>query len=140
MNKPNEIITLFKHSEKPEVVLSIIDDLVAARLILAWTTVRVRLPKTISRLPPNDTVEAWEGLWRHCRYPVKELATRAGLSVAATRTKMEELAGNRALYPDGTINSFVERYLRKKVVDILTAKPISKAKGRARPSLQSIHA
>ena len=131
MSKCNDIVSLFRQSERPEVVLCIIDDPRAARVMLAWTTVRVRLPRTASKLPLNDTAETWEGLWRCCRYPVKELATRAGLSVTATRAKMEELAGNRAVYPDGTINSFVRRYLRKKVVDILTAKPTSRAKARA---------
>ena len=37
--------------------------------------------------------------------------------------KVETLIGNRIIYPDGTVNSFVQRYLREKVPGLFNAKP-----------------
>jgi hypothetical protein len=36
---------------------------------------------------------------------------------------LKPLIGNRIIYPDGTVNSFVERYLRERVVKLFEAKP-----------------
>jgi len=35
---------------------------------------------------------------------------------------MKPLIGNRIIYPDGTINSYVQRYLREQVVKLFEAK------------------
>ncbi|MHC4982122.1 MAG: hypothetical protein ACYTF6_03005 [Planctomycetota bacterium] len=36
---------------------------------------------------------------------------------------MKKLIGNRILYPDGTVNSFVRRYLREKVLNLFDGRP-----------------
>jgi hypothetical protein len=35
---------------------------------------------------------------------------------------MKPLIGNHIIYPDGTVNSFVERYLREQVIKLFEAK------------------
>jgi hypothetical protein len=35
---------------------------------------------------------------------------------------MKPLIGNRILYPDGTVNSFVQRYLREQVLKFFDTK------------------
>jgi len=40
-----------------------------------------------------------------------------------------QTAVGRGLYPDGTANSFVLRYLRERVLKLLDAKPRKPAKG-----------
>ena len=35
---------------------------------------------------------------------------------------MKPLIGNRVLYPDGTVNSFVQRYLRDRVLKLFEPK------------------
>jgi len=45
------------------------------------------------------------------------LRERAGLE-----NKMRPLIGHRILYPDGTMNSYVQRYLREKVINIFKRK------------------
>ncbi|HJX36106.1 MAG TPA: hypothetical protein VJ280_04010 [Dehalococcoidales bacterium] len=35
---------------------------------------------------------------------------------------MRPLIGNRILYPDGTVNSYVQRYLREKVINLFDKK------------------
>ena len=51
------------------------------------------------------------------------------LSEIALGYKMKPLIGNRIIYPDGTMNSFVERYLREQVLKLFeakTKKPVKK--------------
>jgi hypothetical protein len=42
--------------------------------------------------------------------------------------KLRSLIGNRILYPDGTVNSFAQRYLRERVLKLFQAKPIPRKK------------
>lgn len=42
---------------------------------------------------------------------------------------MRPLTGNRVLYPDGTVNSFVQRYLRQQVLKLFQTKAKPTAKG-----------
>jgi hypothetical protein len=44
------------------------------------------------------------------------------LSEAGLENKMKPLIGNRILYPDGTVNSYVQRYLREKVINLFDRK------------------
>ena len=44
------------------------------------------------------------------------------LSEAGLENKMRPLIGNRILYPDGTVNSYVQRYLREKVINLFDRK------------------
>jgi hypothetical protein len=44
------------------------------------------------------------------------------LSEAGLENKMRPLIGNRILYPDGTVNSYVQRYLREKVINLFDKK------------------
>jgi hypothetical protein len=37
--------------------------------------------------------------------------------------KLRTLVGNRVIYPDCTINSYVQRYLREKVLKLFQTKP-----------------
>ena len=47
----------------------------------------------------------------------------SGLTVPLVERKLKPLVGNRVLYPDGTVNSFVQRYLRERVLKLFDAKP-----------------
>jgi len=60
------------------------------------------------------------------RYSRKDLLARIPLSDSRTPGDFDALVANRVLYPDGTLNSFVERYLRERVLTIF--------KGRRRTS------
>ncbi len=64
-------------------------------------------------------------------YPREELISKSGVSERTFDSKLATLIGNRVLYPDGTINSFVQRYLRKKVLKLLDVKR-DKAAGASR--------
>jgi hypothetical protein len=74
--------------------------------------------------------EVWGWLWENAKYSKKELIEKAGipLSELGLENKLKPLMGNRILYPDGTVNSLVQRYLREKVLKLFEAKAKSSTK------------
>jgi len=117
----------FKENEKPEVVLLLADSPALTKMLIAWTTTRVT---RVEEPPPfNDTSEngVWDWLWANARFSKEELFAKSGLPPHKLEEKLAGLITNRIIYPDGTIHSFVQRYLRQQVVALLDPK----AKGRA---------
>ena len=59
-----------------------------------------------------------------------ELIEKLGISFSESglESKMKHVIGNSVLYPDGTVNSFVQRYLREQVLKLFDAKPKRSAK------------
>jgi hypothetical protein len=82
-------------------------------------------PLTVQPHPSDSGSEAWEWLWENTTYSLRELKERIGTSFSeiALENKMKPLIGNRIIYPDGTVNSFVERYLWEQVVKLFEVKP-----------------
>ncbi len=118
-----EKLEWFKQNEKPEVVLLIADNAQLIRITVAWTNTAVKRAKDVEG--PGDLTEAelWDWLWEHAQYSPKELIQKSSLSEYGFDHKMRTLIGNRVLYPDGTVNSYVQRYLREKVLKLFEAKP-----------------
>ena len=118
-----EKLEWFKQNEKPEVVLLIADNPQLIRIAVAWTNTAVK--RTEKPGKPGDITEAefWDWLWEHAQYSRKELTQKSSLSEYGFDHRMQTLIGNRVLYPDGTVNSYVQRYLREKVLRLFEAKP-----------------
>ena len=114
----------FKKNEKPEVVLLLAEKPELVKIVIAWTNLSVRRVKELTSLPSDSESKSWEWLWGNTIYSLKELKEKIGtsLSEVALESKMKPLFGNRIIYPDGTVNSFVERYLREQVVRLFEAK------------------
>ncbi len=115
----------FKQSEKPEVVLLVADNPERIKIVLAWTNLNVKQAKILSDLGGESEIEIWDWLWENARFSREELVERVGIlfSQSGIDNKMKPLIGNRILYPDGTVNSFVQRYLREQVVKLFETKP-----------------
>jgi len=118
-----EKLAYFKESEKPEVVLLIADESNLIRIVVAWTNIRVARAKNLSPCQGDSECEAWEWLWKNATYSQSELIAKSAVPEHGFEKKMAPLIGNRVLYPDGTINSFVRRYLRDRVLKLFEAKP-----------------
>jgi hypothetical protein len=120
-----EKLNWFKQNERPEVVLLLADNPDLVKIVVAWTSLGARRTKEIARLPGGFESEAWEWLWENTIYSLKEIKEKIGTSLSemALENKMKPLIGNRIIYPDGTVNSFVERYLQEQVVKLFEAKP-----------------
>jgi len=79
----------------------------------------------LTRLPSESESEIWEWLWQNTKYSLSELKEKIGISFSeiALENKTKPLIGNRVIYPDGTVNSFVQRYLRERVLKLFETKP-----------------
>ncbi len=84
----------------------------------------------MTQLKSETENEVWDWLWENTIYSKKELIEKIGtpFSELALDGKLKPLIGNRILYPDGTMNSFVQRYLREQVVKLFETKPKRLAK------------
>jgi len=120
----------FKENERPEVVLVVADDPERIKIVVAWTNLDVRRAGKLTEPRGESEGEIWEWLWENTRYSPKELIDRIGISFSTSglESKMRPLIGNRILYPDGTVNSYVQRYLRERVLSLFDAKPKKAAK------------
>lgn len=114
----------FKQNERPEIVLIIANDAGRVKIVIAWTNLNVRRADKLTALKSESENDVWEWLWQNCRYSRSELMEKAGMSLSESmlERKMKPLIGNRVVYPDGTVNSFVQRYLRDRVLKLFEPK------------------
>jgi len=139
-----EKLNWFKKNEKPEVVLLIAEKPELVKIIVAWTSLDVRRMNKLKCIPDDSEIRTWDWLWENTAYSLKELKEKSGSSFSeiALENKMRPLIGNHVIYPDGTINSFVERYLREQVVKLFEAKPRrpgKKAKSESPHSMEPLY-
>lgn len=120
-----EKLNWFKENEKPETVLVIADNQELIKIIVAWTNLKVRIADDLTALSGESENEIWDWLWKNTKFNLSELKLITGTSLSETglKDKMNPLIGNRIVYPDGTINSYVQRYLRERVLKLFEAKP-----------------
>jgi len=119
-----EKLAWFKQNEKPEVVLLLADNPDLVKIVVAWTSLEVKRADKLTALSGESESEAWEWLWQNTKYPLSELKGKIGISFSelSLENKLKPLIGNRIIYPDGTVNSFVQRYLREQVAKLFEAK------------------
>lgn len=111
-----------KEKEGPEAVLLVADDPTLMKIVVAWTSLDVRPVERPTRPLGESERDMWDWLWGNSRYSLAELAEKSDLTVPLLERKLKPLIGNRVLYPDGTVNSFVQRYLRERVLKLFDAK------------------
>jgi hypothetical protein len=119
-----EKLAWFKQNEKPEAVLLIVDNQELIKIVIAWTSLDVKRADKLTRLLSKFENDVWEWLWENARFSRAELKEKIGIpfSEVALENKLGPLIGNRIIYPDGTVNSFVQRYLREQVAKLFEAK------------------
>lgn len=127
-----EKLAWFKQNEKPEAVLVMADNQELIKITISWTNLEVSLTDKLTELTGRTDNEIWEWLWQNAKFDLKELKEKTGVpySESVLEGKMKPLIGNRVIYPDGTMNSYVQRYLREQVVKLFetkTKRPTKKA-------------
>lgn len=120
-----EKLAWFKRNERPEAVLLVADNPERIKIVIAWTNLNVRRAEKPTELTGESENEVWEWLWKNTSYSRAELREKVSVPFpeSGLESKMKPLIGNRVLYPDGTVNSFVQRYLREQVLKLFEAKP-----------------
>jgi len=132
-----EKLTEFKADERAEVVLLLGNDADLLRITVAWTNMATSPAKKETRPPKvNNATAWWNWLWDNTTYSRQELMEKAHQSYQDFDQKVKALIGNRILYPDGSINSFAQRYLRERVLKLFQAKPptLRTKPAKARPA------
>ena len=123
----DEKLAEFKGQEKPEVVLLVADDAALMKLAVAWPNLTISRKKKLSGSPESEAESAWwNWLWANTEFSEDEWTEKAGstaLGFSDVDAAIKTLVGNRIVYPDGTLNSFVQRYLRDRVLKLFEAKP-----------------
>jgi len=99
------------------------DDPHRTKIAVAWTNTTVKRRQKLTKLTGKTESEIWDWLWENTEYSVEELLNKSALPSYGFEGWLNSLIGNRILYPDGTINSFAQRYLRDKVLKLFDAKP-----------------
>jgi len=118
-----EKLAQFKQNEKPEVVLLVADNPELIRITVAWTNTTVTRMKRTRQPGDLSDAEFWDWLWKHAQYSTEELLLKSSISKYGFEYKIQMLIGNRVLYPDGTVNTYVQRYLRERVLKLFEEKP-----------------
>jgi len=115
------IVQGFKESEQPECLLLISEDPANLKIAAAWTGIRIER-RNAARCPRDDAGdELWDWLWDGVSYSFAEIALRTGLSTHLVERRLPGLIANKVIYPDGTVNSFVQRFLREQVLKLFRA-------------------
>jgi len=123
-----EKLAWFKRNEKPETVLLVSENTELIKIILAWTNIDVKCAEKLTDFKSESEKDIWGWLWENTIYSKKEFIDTTGIhfSETALDVKLKPLISNRILYPDGTINSYVQRYLRERVVKLFETRTKSK--------------
>jgi hypothetical protein len=127
MNKDlySEKLAWFKQNEKPEAVLVVADNPDLIKIAIAWTNLDIKRANELTSLHSESESEIWEWLWKNATFSIAELKEKVGISFSelALENKLKPLIGNLVIYPDGSVNSFVQRYLREQVLKLFETKP-----------------
>lgn len=113
-----EKLTDFKQREKPEVVLMVAGSAELTRIVLAWSGMPTKHKRRSKPCCAESEEETWLWLWDSVEFSQGELVSRVPGSTARTASNFAALVANRVLYPDGTVNSFVSRYMKERVLSL----------------------
>jgi len=119
----SEKLAWFKDNEKPDVILLLEINPWLTSITTTWPNIDIKFVSKFSPIAGDSDKEVWEWLWENTRYNILELKQKTGypFSLLSLDSKLKVLVGNRMIYPDGTVNSFVQRYLREKVLKLFEA-------------------
>ncbi len=109
----------FKDKEQPEAVLLVASHKEYVNIASAWMHLTVRHRRRLTGKLGESEAEEWDWLWDNVQFSEGSLRQKSGVPEKRFQDRLDTLIANRALYPDGTVNSFVRRYLREKVLRLL---------------------
>ena len=114
-----EVLAWFKENERPEPVLLVASSPHQLRIVVAWTNTRVKRKSKLTKRGGSSEADRWEWLWENAEFSKDELMAKSAVPKDSFEPKLAALIGNRALCPDGAVNSFVNRYFHERVLRLL---------------------
>jgi hypothetical protein len=119
-NRWLDTLEQFKNDERPECVPFVSGNPSLIRIVVAWMNMPIERRKRLTPFP-QDTGQRWEWLWQNAVYSAARLAKYIPSSDKGLEQKLQALIANKVLYPDGTVNGYVERFLQARTVRMLSA-------------------
>ena len=110
----------FKRSEQPGAVLLVANSPELMRILVAWTQTDIARATRITASPNASEEESWTWLWKNVQYDREKFLARIPNGNKRTPANLDALIASRVLYPDGTINQYVERYLKERVIKLFS--------------------
>jgi len=114
-----EVLARFTDEEQPEAVLLVAGDKDYVSILAAWLRCDIRTKRRMTH--PGDATETanWQWLWENTCFSREALREASGVPAKRFEAKLNALIANHIIYPDGSANSFVRRYLRERVLRLL---------------------
>lgn len=110
------ILQSFKDEETPESILLVAGSGELTRIAVAWTSAETKRTKRLSPRRGETSSELWDWLWRNTEFSREVFLARIPCAGPKTAKNFDTLVANRVLYPDGTVNRFLQQYLRGRVI------------------------
>jgi len=106
----------------------IADDALLIKIVTIWSYLNIKQLNRLKPLTGTTENDIWEWLWANTVFDVKEIKTKIDFHYPESilKNKIQQLIGNRIIFPDGTINSFVQKYLRERVLKLFDSKTNSR--------------
>ena len=122
MKKSRWLDTLeqFRNDERPECVLLVSGSPSLIRIVVAWINMSIERRKRLTPFP-EDAEQQWEWLWQNTVYSTERLAKYMPSSDKELEQKLQALIANKVLYPDRTVNGYVEHFLQARIVKTLSS-------------------
>ena len=112
------ILDQTKENEHPDVVLLISDNAEAQRMLVSWKN--LQKGNHDEKKKPTSLNDIWDNL----DFDINQWAAIARVHTGLARDISKMLIANNLIYPDGTLNQFVQKYLNSLVITrISKAKP-----------------
>ena len=110
------LLQSFKDEETPETILLVAGNGELTRIAVAWTSVETKRARRLSTRHGETSLELWDWLWQNTEFSRDAFLDRIPCAGAKTARNFDTLVANRVLYPDGTVNRFLQQYLRSRVI------------------------
>lgn len=124
-------LAALRQHEQPEAVLMAAGSTDLTRIAAAWSGTPVGRKRRLSACTEDDMEYLWQWLWDNANFSREQFLRRLPMSAQRADRMFESLVANRVLYPDGTVNSFVQRYLQQRVLNLFRVSRPMQRKGIA---------
>jgi hypothetical protein len=118
-NRFEDTLDRFRQKEQPEAVLLVASDKDYVNVASAWMRLSVRRRRRLTKPVRTSEADEWDWLWENVQFSEDSLRQKSGVPEKQFQDRLDTLIANRVLYPDGSVNSFVRRYMREKVLRLL---------------------
>lgn len=113
------VLKKLKGQARPEAVLVVKGDPELIRILVSWPNIEISPRSYISPLSDSSSAASWGWLWKNTDYSQDDLRTNCGVDEESLKAKLAVLIGNRIIYPDGSVNPHVAKFLEQSARSLL---------------------